>query len=233
MDSPNHGSTHRSAQGMPGLILRPDYQDKTTLPDDDFASLDLNCLGTQIGGKAVFFSPQKHNSDDSGEMKNAQRDIRNGEHQRTVWKTTLCPNVFWGKGIPPVTFDIADGILEYIGRAIDGKHPIHRVSHTINAVSALHEGYVSERPHDVVLDRCEWTKPNRAGGKEARCVDVQRDAFFSKPISGNADLIVFLVKIRVGEWYMEGLRIGYQLYGTVFGFFGSVNGRNDGKCLLL
>lgn len=64
-------------------------------------------------------------------------------------------------------------------------------------------------------------------------MDVQRDAFFSKPIPGNADLIVFLVKIRVWEWYMEGLRIGYQLYGTVFGFFGSVNGRNDGECLLL
>ena len=32
---------------------------------------------------------------------------------------------------------------------------------------------------------------------------------------------------------MEGLRIGDQLYGAEFGLFGSVDGRNDGECLLL
>ena len=37
-----------------------------------------------------------------------------------------------------------------------------------------------------------------------------------KPISGNIDLITLFLKIRVGEWNMEGLRISYQLYGTVF-----------------
>ena len=30
---------------------------------------------------------------------------------------------------------------------------------------------------------------------------------------------------------MEGLRIGYQLYGAEFGLFGSVDGWNDGECL--
>ena len=87
-----------------------------------------------------------------------------------------------------------------------------------------------KRPHNVIRDWREWTKPNRAKCMEARRADVQRDTFFYKPIPGNADLIAFPVKNRVGEWHMEGLRIGYQLYGTVFGFFGSVNGGNDGEC---
>ena len=51
---------------------------------------------------------------------------------------------------------------------------------------------------------------------EVKCVNVQRDAFFSKPIPGDADLIACLVKIRVGKLDMKGLRIGDQLYGTVF-----------------
>ena len=74
---------------------------------------------------------------------------------------------------------------------------------------ALHEGHISERSHDVVFDRRERTKPDRAVGMEFWCFDIQRDTFLSKTIPGNAYLIVFLVKIRVGEWNMEGLRIGY------------------------
>ena len=31
---------------------------------------------------------------------------------------------------------------------------------------------------------------------------------------------------------MKGLRIGNQLYGAEFGLFGSVDGWNDGECLL-
>ena len=62
---------------------------------------------------------------------------------------------------------------------------------------------------------------------------VKCDAFLSKPIPSDANLITLFLKIRVGEWHMEGLRIGYQLYGTVFGFFDSVNRRNNGKCLLI
>ena len=64
-------------------------------------------------------------------------------------------------------------------------------------------------------------------------MDAQRDAFLSKPISSDANLFTLFLKFRVEEWNMEGLRISYQLYGTVFGFFGSVNRRNNGKCLLI
>ena len=46
-------------------------------------------------------------------------------------------------------------------------------------------------------------------------------------------ILVFLVKIRVAVWNMEGLYIGDHLYGTEFRLSGSVDGRNDGKCLLL
>lgn len=102
-----------------------------------------------------------------------------------------------------------------------------------NTMPALHEGYIPERSHDVLFDRRERTKSDSAFYTEFRCLDVQRDTFLSKPIPGDTDQIVFLVKIRVGEWDMKGLRIGYQLYGTVFEFFGSVDRRNDGECLLL
>ena len=97
---------------------------------------------------------------------------------------------------------------------------------------ALHKGNISERSHDVIVDRCELTKPDRAICTEFRCLDVQRDAFHSKPISGNANLLVLFLKSRVGEWNMGGLRVGYQLNGAEFGFSGSVDGRNDGECLL-
>ena len=60
---------------------------------------------------------------------------------------------------------------------------------------------------------------------------VQRNALFSKATPGNVDLTVVLVKIRVGERNMEGLRIGYQLYGAEFGFTRTVNRRNDSECL--
>lgn len=218
---------------MPRLLLRICGQCEIALPDDNFIGFDFDCLGTQIGGKAVFFSVQKYNADDSGEMNPAQRDIRDGEYQRATQETALGPHIFAGKRIPPVAFQVTDGILEHIWRAIDGKRPIHRVVHAANAVLALHKRHISERPHDVILDWRKWAKPNGAGGMEVRHADVQHDAFSSKLISRNGDLIALLLKIRVGEWNKEGLRIGYQLYGTVFGLFGSVNGWNDGKCLLL
>lgn len=100
-----------------------------------------------------------------------------------------------------------------------------------NTMPALHEGDISERSHDVVFYRRERTKPDRAICTEFRCLDVQRDDFLSKPIPGNANLLVLFLKIRVGEWNMKGQRIGYQLYGAEFGLFGSVDGRNDGECL--
>ena len=203
MDCPNHGSANRGAQGMPGLTMRSDCQDKAALPDDDFASPNFDCLGAQIGGKSVFFSVQKHNTDDSGEMKTAQRNICDGEHQRPIRVTALCPCVFAGKRMSPVAFHIADGIMEHIGRAIDGKHPIHRVTHAENAVSALHKGNIPKWPHNVIPDWREWTEPNRAGDTEVGYPDVQRDALFSKSISGDAHLIVLLQKTRVGERRME------------------------------
>lgn len=110
---------------MHRLLLRFYCKCEIALPDDDFVSLDLNCLGTQISGKAVFFSPQMHNTDDSSEMKPSDRNVRNRKHQRTVRKTALGPHVFAGKGISPVAFDIAEGIREHIGRAIDNKLPIY------------------------------------------------------------------------------------------------------------
>lgn len=164
-----------------------------TLLDDDFANLDFDCLGSQVGGKAVFFSTQKDNADDSGKMVATKRDIRYGEHQCTIRKTALRPCIFAWKGITPVTFDISDGIMEYKGRAVDEKHTVYRVPHTVNAVPALHEGHPSKRPHDVVFDRCERTKPDRASCMEVRYADVQRYAFFSKPIPGNANLIVLFL----------------------------------------
>ena len=202
-----------------------------TLLDDDFANLDFDCLGSQVGGKAVFFSTQKDNADDSGKMVATKRDIRYGEHQCIIRKTALRPCIFAWKGITPVTFDISDGIMEHKGRAVDEKRTVYRVPHTVNAVPALHEGNISEWPHDVIFDRREKTKPDRAICTEFRRLDIQRDAFLPKPISSNTDLIIPFLKNRVGEWQMEGLRIAYQLYGAEFGLFGSVDGWNDGECL--
>lgn len=204
-----------------------------TLLDDDFVRIDFDCLGSQVGGKAVFFSTQKDNADDSGKMVATKRDIRYGEHQCTIRETALRPCIFAWKGITPVAFDISDGIMEHKGRAIDEKHTVYRVPHTVNAVPALHEGHPSKRPHDVVFDRRVRTKPNRATCTEFWCLNIQHDAFLSKSIPGNANLTVLFLKIRVGEWHLERLRVGNQLYGAEFGLFGSVHGRNDSECLLL
>ena len=170
---------------------------------------------TGFAGGCVF-SPQMHNADDSCEVKTTKWDFCNREHQRTSREAALRPNVLVGKGIPSVAFDIAHGILKHIGRAIDGKLSIHRVMYAENTMSALHEGHISERSHDVVFDRRERAKPDGAIYTEFRRLDIQCDTVLPKPISGNIDLITLFLKIRVGEWNMEGLRISYQLYGTVF-----------------
>ncbi|MGM9589984.1 MAG: hypothetical protein ACI3V0_07425 [Faecousia sp.] len=198
------------------MILGSYCQNEATLLDEDFAGCDFDRFGPQIGGKAVFLSVQKHNADDSGEMNTTNRDICNGEHQRTIGEAALCPSIVPGKGIPPVAFDIADSIMKNIGDSIDEKFTINRMPHTVNTVPALHERHIPERTHDVVFDRRERTKPDRSGGMEIRRVDVQCDPIFSKSISGHAALIVPFMKIRAGEWHMEGLCIGNQLYGTVF-----------------
>lgn len=154
---------------MSRMVMWSYCQCEATLSDNDFAIFDFYRFGPQIGSKAVFFSPQMHNADDACEVKTTKWDFGNREHQRTIRKTALRPCVFRGKRIPPVTFHIADGILEFIRCAIDGKDPVHRVPHTENAVSALHEGHVSERPHDVIFDRRERTKLDRSICVEFSC----------------------------------------------------------------
>ena len=116
---------------MPRLLLRIYGQCEIALPDDNFIGFDFDYLGTQIGGKAVFFSLQMHNADDSCEVRTTKWDFGNREHQRTSREAALRPNVFPGKGISPVTFDIADCITEHIGRAIDGKHPMGILLRTV------------------------------------------------------------------------------------------------------
>ena len=199
MDCTGHSSADRGAQRVPGGPLWSDFQDKAALPDYDFTGLNFDCLGTQIGGKAVFFSMQEDNADDPGEMNPTKWNFSNREHQGTVREAALRPCVFPGKGISPVAFDISDGILEHIGRTVEGKRPIYRVMHTENAVPALHEGNIPKWTHDVVFDRCERTKPDRTTYTEFRCLDAQRDAFHTKPIPGDADLITLFLKIRVGK----------------------------------
>lgn len=216
VDCAGHSSADGGAQRVPGRPLWPDFQEKATLPDYDFTGLDFNCLGAQIGGKAVFFSMQKHDADDACEAEPSKWDFGNREHQGTVREAALRPCVFAGKGISPVAFDISNGILEHIGCAIEEKRPIHRVMHTENAVPTLHEGNIPKWTHNVILDRCKCAKPNRTSGMKVRCVEVQRDAFHTKPIPSDADMIALFLKIRGGEWHMEGLGIRDQLYGRVF-----------------
>lgn len=57
MDCPNHGSTHRSTQGMSRMVMWSYCQCEATLSDNDFAICDFYRFDPQIGGKAVFFSP--------------------------------------------------------------------------------------------------------------------------------------------------------------------------------
>lgn len=105
---------------MSRMVMWSYCQCEATLSDNDFAICDFYRFDPQIGGKAVFFPPQMHNADDSCEVKTTKWDFGNREHQRASREAALCPNIFPGKGISPVTFDIADCITEHIGRAIDG-----------------------------------------------------------------------------------------------------------------
>ncbi len=110
-----------------------DCQNKVALPVDDSAILDFDCLGTQIGGKAVFLSMQKDNADDSDRMEATERDIRYGEQQHTIRATALRPCIFAWKGITPVSFDTSDGIPKPTGRFVNENRPIYRMPYTIQA----------------------------------------------------------------------------------------------------
>ena len=194
MDCTCHATADWSAKGMPTLTLGPDGEGEISLMNVDFISGNFERFCTQIGSKAVLSSTQKHDPDHAGEMKTAQRNICNREHQRTVRETALCPDIFPGKGISPVTFNVANGIPKHIGYAVNENSPIYRVPHTEHTVSALHEWNISERPHDVVLDWCKRAKSNRASGMETGGVDVQRDAIPLKPIPSNVNCVILFQK---------------------------------------
>ena len=232
MDCPNHGTADRGAQGMTGLAERSDCQRKTALTDNDFAGLDFDCFGTQIGGEAVLLILKEHDADDPGEMKTAQWDIRDGEHQCAIREAALGPCVFFGKGIPAVAFDIAHGIMKYIRLAIDEKRAIHCMEHAVNTVPALHEGNIPKRAHNVIFQLCECPKPNRSGGMEVRRVDIQRDTIPIKTIPVDTNLIALFLKSSVGELDMIGLCVRDQLYGAVSGRFGLMDRWDHRKCLL-
>lgn len=104
---------------MPKLPLRPDCQNETSLLNDDFIIFDFDRFSTQIGSKPVLSSTQKHDTDHSGEMKAAHRDIRNGEHQRAIRETALCPDIFTREGISSVTLNVANRIAKHIGCAVN------------------------------------------------------------------------------------------------------------------
>ena len=75
MDRPCHGTAHRCFQGM-ARQAQPLYsQTETALPDNDLAIFEFYRLGTQIGGKAVFFSVQQNHTNDPGKVLTAQGDI--------------------------------------------------------------------------------------------------------------------------------------------------------------
>ena len=75
MDRPCHGAAHRCLQGM-ARQAQPLYsQTETALSDDDFAIFDFHYLGTQLGGKAVFFPVQQNHTNDPGKVERAQGDI--------------------------------------------------------------------------------------------------------------------------------------------------------------
>ncbi len=55
------------------------------------------------------------------------------------------------------------------------------MTHAENAVPALQKRNTAKRPHDVIADRGERLKSNRADGGNGRCVQAEHKAVFPEP----------------------------------------------------
>ena len=80
MNRAGHGTGYGSVKRMPRKILPPDREASAALPNNDFTVFIFYRLGTEISGKAVFFSVQQNHADDTGEVEAVQRNIGNGQH---------------------------------------------------------------------------------------------------------------------------------------------------------
>lgn len=85
-------------------------------------------------------------------METKQGNVCNGQHKRALRKGTLRPNIFLRKGTTPVTLRISYSVLENVLLSIQRNLPIDSMSHTVNAVSALHEWHKMKGPHNVIFD---------------------------------------------------------------------------------
>lgn len=95
-------------------------------------------LCTKVCGNAMLFSIYQNHADNSRKMKSEHRNIRNRQHQRTVIKMALRPYIIFWERTAAVSLDVSDSVLKNILLSIDCNLPIDLLSHTVNAVSALH-----------------------------------------------------------------------------------------------
>ena len=233
MDGSCHRTNPRSQKRMTRQSQLFHLQAEAALPDHNLTVFDFYCLGTEIGGKAVFFSMQHHHTNDSGEVKRTDWNICHRQHQCAIRETTLRPGVFFGKRVTPVTLQIAHGIMKNIGNTVDPDFSVYTVMHTVNTVAALHEWNKLKRPHNIIFDGRERTEAERSGDTQFGSMQIQRDPGWTKTVICDTDLISTLLKIIVGKLCVNGIGVGDQLNGAKCTVLGFMNGWNHCQSLIV
>ncbi len=113
MDSPAHGTACGSAKGVALCCTPSDRQAKQALLDGNLVELYFDRVDSKVSDTAVLYSVKQNYTYDSGKVKNAQRDIHNGQNDRSIRNAAVGSNVSFRERMAPIAFQIAYGILEY------------------------------------------------------------------------------------------------------------------------
>lgn len=187
MNGSTHASIGRSPKRMGIFMKQPGSQCIIPLLDNNSVISKLLDLCSEIRGNAVFFFAQQNNTDNSRELKAGHRNIGYGQHQGTVIKTALCPEVLLWKRVSSVTFDVSDAVMKNIRLIIYGDLTVDFVCHTVHTVSALQERNKGKGAHDVISNGGKRLEAEGTINAEVVVLNVYGDALLRKAAISKLD----------------------------------------------
>ena len=152
VDSALHAAICWGAERLSALVQHLYFQTVLPLADHRAGEGPRLDFGAPVGSQTVFPAAGKDRADTAGEAAHGQRDRRNCKHQADAfWSVpkALGPEVCAGKGAAPVHFNISHSTGEIQGLSVQLQRSRQGMSHTDDAVRALHSPQKPERPHDI------------------------------------------------------------------------------------
>ena len=200
MNGALHAALHRSPEGLPPLIQQFDFQVVLPLTDHRTGGRPLVNFGAPVGGQAVFPAAVQYGADATGKAARRQGNRRNGEHQTAALRSgpnALCPEVFGGKRAAPVCFNVSNPVGEVQTLTVQFQRSTQGMTHTDDAVGALHSCEKSKRSHNVRPQSGKRTVAQRAAEGKIVLPDMEVN-----PLTAKAGLSNLYLKRLPGDFQM-------------------------------